>query len=93
MSEARHKAINTQPQLPLRDQERENWAFFLGLPETDRARLRPEQVKDVQLFRPLFEFSGACAGCGETPYLRLVSQLFGDRIVIANAILHPKGTG
>jgi pyruvate-ferredoxin/flavodoxin oxidoreductase len=84
-SEAKHKAINMQPQLPLREQERDNWAFFLSLPETDRHALRADQVKDVQLFRPLFEFSGACAGCGETPYLKLMSQLFGDRSVVANA--------
>jgi pyruvate-ferredoxin/flavodoxin oxidoreductase len=84
-SEARLKAINMRPQLPLREPERANWAFFLSLPETDRAALRPDQVKDVQLFRPLFEFSGACAGCGETPYLKLMSQLFGDRAIVANA--------
>jgi len=80
-----HKALNMQPQLPLREAERANWSFFLSLPETDRAVLRPDQVKDVQLFRPLFEFSGACSGCGETPYLKLMSQLFGDRTIVANA--------
>jgi pyruvate-ferredoxin/flavodoxin oxidoreductase len=84
-SEAKHKAINMAPQPPLRDAEQANWSFFLSLPETDRGLLRADQVKDVQLFRPLFEFSGACAGCGETPYLKLMSQLFGDRTVVANA--------
>jgi pyruvate-ferredoxin/flavodoxin oxidoreductase len=73
-------------QLPLRDQERENWEFFLGLPETPRTDgLKFNNVKNVQLLQPLFEFSGACAGCGETPYLKLMSQLFGDRTIIANA--------
>jgi len=84
-TETKLKAINMRPQLPLREPERKNWEFFLSLPETDRTVLRPEQVKDVQLFRPLFEFSGACAGCGETPYVKLMSQLFGDRAVVANA--------
>jgi pyruvate-ferredoxin/flavodoxin oxidoreductase len=84
-SQTRLKAINMQQQAPLRNQERANWDFFLGLPETDRAALRPDSIKDVQLLEPLFEFSGACAGCGETPYLKLLSQLFGDRALIANA--------
>jgi pyruvate-ferredoxin/flavodoxin oxidoreductase len=84
-SEAKLKAINMRPQPPLREAEKVNWSFFLGLPETDRQALRADQVKDVQLFRPLFEFSGACAGCGETPYLKLLTQLFGDRAVVANA--------
>jgi pyruvate-ferredoxin/flavodoxin oxidoreductase len=84
-SEVRHKAINMAPQPPLRTAEARNWAFFLDLPEPDRGALSPGQVKDVQLFEPLFEFSGACAGCGETPYLKLLSQLFGDRVLIANA--------
>jgi pyruvate-ferredoxin/flavodoxin oxidoreductase len=84
-SEVRHKAINMVPQPPLRDQERANWDFFLGLPETDRSALRSGRVNEVQLLQPLFEFSGACAGCGETPYLKLLSQLFGDRALIANA--------
>ncbi len=80
------KAINMEPQLPLRDQERENWEFFLTLPETPRHDgLSFTNVKNVQLLEPLFEFSGACAGCGETPYLKLMSQLFGDRTIIANA--------
>ncbi|HVB28827.1 MAG TPA: pyruvate:ferredoxin (flavodoxin) oxidoreductase [Terriglobia bacterium] len=84
-SEARHKAINMESQPPLRDQERENWDFFLQLPEMDRSPLSLGQVKDTQLLEPLFEFSGACAGCGETPYIKLMTQLFGDRCLIANA--------
>ena len=72
-------------QMPLREAERANWNFFLDIPETDRNQLNTSTVKDVQLLRPLFEFSGACAGCGETPYLKLLSQLFGDRAIIANA--------
>ncbi len=80
------KAINMAPQLPLREQERRNWQFFLSLPEEPRYDgLKFNNVKNVQLLQPLFEFSGACAGCGETPYLKLLSQLFGDRTIIANA--------
>src|SRR5213079_1702558 len=81
----RLKAINMRPQEPLRDQERANWDFFLKLPEVERNAVRVDHVKDIQLLEPLFEFSGACAGCGETPYLKLLSQLFGDRALIANA--------
>ena len=84
-TEVKHKAINMLPQAPLRAPERDNWEFFLSLPEASREQLKPGQVKDVQLFQPLFEFSGACAGCGETPYIKLVTQLFGDHVVIANA--------
>ena len=84
-SDASHKAINMAPQAPLREQERRNWDFFLGLPEVDRSKLSHGQVKDLQLLQPLFEFSGACAGCGETPYIKLLTQLFGDRLYIANA--------
>ncbi len=84
-SEVRHKAIDMVPEAPLRDREAANWEFFLGLPEADRHALNMSQVKDAQLLQPLFEFSGACAGCGETPYLKLLSQLFGDRAIIANA--------
>ncbi len=84
-TEVKHKAINMEPQAPLRVAERENWNFFLSLPEANREQLKPGQVKDVQLFQPLFEFSGACAGCGETPYIKLMTQLFGDHVVIANA--------
>ena len=84
-TEARLKAINMQPQPPLRDAERNNWDFFLGLPELDRRKLKTTTLRQQQLMQPLFEFSGACAGCGETPYIKMLSQLFGDRAVIANA--------
>ena len=84
-TEVKHKAINMVPQIPLREQEAKNWEFFLNLPEMDRTKLSMGQVKDIQLLEPLFEFSGACSGCGETPYIKLMSQLFGDRAVIANA--------
>jgi pyruvate-ferredoxin/flavodoxin oxidoreductase len=84
-SDASHKAINMAPQAPLREAERDNWEFFLGLPEVDRAKISHTQVKDIQLLQPLFEFSGACAGCGETAYIKLLTQLFGDRLYIANA--------
>ncbi|MGB8261160.1 MAG: pyruvate:ferredoxin (flavodoxin) oxidoreductase [Terracidiphilus sp.] len=84
-SDASRKAINMAPQEPLRMTERENWDFFLSLPEVDRSKLSHGQVKDLQLLQPLFEFSGACAGCGETPYVKLLTQLFGDRLYIANA--------
>jgi len=84
-AEVRHKAINMEAQAPLRTPERENWDFFLSLPEANREQLKVSQVKDVQLLQPLFEFSGACSGCGETPYIKLMTQLFGDHVVIANA--------
>ena len=84
-SEEKHKAINMQPQALLRETERANWEFFTSLPDFDRDHLAYTQVKDVQLLKPLFEFSGACAGCGETPYIKLLTQLFGDRLLIANA--------
>jgi pyruvate-ferredoxin/flavodoxin oxidoreductase len=79
------KAINLEPQPPIREQERENWKFFLTLPEIERSELKVHTVKGAALLHPLFEFSGACAGCGETPYVSLLSRLFGDRAVIANA--------
>jgi pyruvate-ferredoxin/flavodoxin oxidoreductase len=84
-SEAKHKAINMEAQLPLRASESVNWEFFTKLPDFERNRLSHAQVKDAQLLNPLFEFSGACSGCGETPYLKLLTQLFGDRLMIANA--------
>ena len=84
-SEAKHKAINMTPQEPLRKPESLNWDFFAALPDCDRGRLAHSHVKDVQLLEPLFEFSGARAGCGETPYIKLLTQLFGDRLLIANA--------
>src|SRR5690606_9562213 len=80
------KPLVMQPQAPLVETERRNWEFFLTLPEVTRnGHYTMDNVKDVQLLPPLFEFSGACAGCGETPYLKLLSQLFGDRALIANA--------
>ncbi|MEW6286665.1 MAG: pyruvate:ferredoxin (flavodoxin) oxidoreductase [Chloroflexota bacterium] len=84
-SQAGRKAINMAPQPPLREQEAKNWEFFMSIPDLDRKLINPSTIKNSQLLRPLFEFSGACAGCGETPYVKLVSQLFGDRAVIANA--------
>ncbi len=84
--EAGKKAINMGDQLPIREQERENWNFFRSLPEVPRVDgVKFTNVKNTQLLRPLFEFSGACAGCGETPYVKLATQLFGDRMIIANA--------
>jgi pyruvate-ferredoxin/flavodoxin oxidoreductase len=79
------KAINMAPQPALRESEVKNWDFFMEIPDLDRKLINPSTIKNSQLLRPLFEFSGACAGCGETPYVKLVSQLFGDRSVIANA--------
>ena len=84
-SDTKRRAINMQEQAPLRATEAANWDFFLTLPEFDRNKLSPNQVKDLQLFQPLFEFSGACSGCGETPYIKLLTQLFGDRTLIGNA--------
>ncbi len=84
-SQPKRRAVNMEPQRPLREQERANWDYFIQLPELDRAGLPINQIKYSQLLQPLFEFSGACAGCGETPYLRLLSQLYGDRALIANA--------
>ncbi|MDD5671607.1 MAG: thiamine pyrophosphate-dependent enzyme, partial [Candidatus Omnitrophica bacterium] len=84
-SEARLRAINMNPQLPLREKERDNWNFFLKLPTADRRELKVNNIRQQQMMQPLFEFSSACAGCGETPYLKLMSQLFGDRALVANA--------
>jgi pyruvate-ferredoxin/flavodoxin oxidoreductase len=84
-SEPRLKAINMEPQLPLREKERENWDYFLSLPNPDRRQLKLNKIAQQQMQEPLFEFSGACGGCGETPYLKLVTQLFGDRMLVANA--------
>jgi pyruvate-ferredoxin/flavodoxin oxidoreductase len=83
--ETRLKAINLMPQAPLRAAERENLEFFLGIPELDRTTLKIDTVRGSQLLEPLFEASGACAGCGETPYLKLLTQLYGDRLLVANA--------
>jgi len=84
-AETRLKAINMVAQPPLREPERANWDFFLKIPELDRRNIKPGSIRQQQVQEPLFEFSGACAGCGETPYLKLMSQLFGDRAIIANA--------
>ncbi|HAX42563.1 MAG TPA: pyruvate:ferredoxin (flavodoxin) oxidoreductase [Solibacterales bacterium] len=81
----KRRAINMEEQPPLREQEAANWDYFLKLPEFDRSKLSHNQVKDLQVLEPLFEFSGACSGCGETPYVKLLTQLFGDRTLIANA--------
>jgi pyruvate-ferredoxin/flavodoxin oxidoreductase len=79
------KAINMAPQPAIREREAVNWDYFMGLPDLPRAAVNPATVKNSQLLRPLFEFSGACAGCGETPYIKLMTQLFGDRAIVANA--------
>lgn len=79
-----HKSLDMAPQAPLREQERRNYEFFLGLPEADRKLIKAE-VKATQFYEPLIEYSGACAGCGETPYLKLLTQMFGDRLFMANA--------
>ena len=84
-SEVRLKAINMVPQPPLRAPEKENWEFFLKIPDLDRRKIKVGTIRQQQVQEPLFEFSGACSGCGETPYVKLVSQLFGDRAVVANA--------
>ena len=79
------KAINMEPIAAHLDQEKKNFDFFMQLPDVDRTKIEKKLVKNVQLLRPLFEFSGSCAGCGETPYVKLLTQLFGDRLMIANA--------
>ena len=84
-SEAKHKAINMEPQPPLREKYNEYWNYFQSIPDIGRDQISHGQVKDSQLLEPLFEFSGACAGCGETPYIKVMTQLFGDRALIANA--------
>ena len=84
-TEARHKSLNLEPVLEHRDTERARWDFFRAIPELDRSLLAHNTVKGAAVLQPLFEFSGACAGCGETPYLKLLSQLFGDRLLVANA--------
>jgi pyruvate-ferredoxin/flavodoxin oxidoreductase len=81
----KHKAIDMHPQAPLRESERVNYDFFLGLPEVDRTKVARLDHKSSQFLEPLFEYSGACAGCGETPYIKLLTQLFGDRLLVANA--------
>jgi pyruvate-ferredoxin/flavodoxin oxidoreductase len=83
-SNPKHKALDMHEQMPLRESERESYSFFLDLPEVDRTQVKRD-VKGSQFFQPLFEYSGACAGCGETPYVKLMSQLYGDRALVANA--------
>jgi pyruvate-ferredoxin/flavodoxin oxidoreductase len=80
-----HRAINMHDKVPLLQNEKQNWEFFLGIPEMDRTQINLNTVKGTQFLQPLFEFSGACSGCGETPYLKLLTQLFGDRMIVANA--------
>jgi pyruvate-ferredoxin/flavodoxin oxidoreductase len=80
-----HKAINMVAQPPIREREKTNWEFFLTLPDVDTSQLNMGAIKNSQLALPLFEFSGACSGCGETPYIKLATQLFGDRMIVANA--------
>jgi pyruvate-ferredoxin/flavodoxin oxidoreductase len=84
-SNVSRRAVNMAPVAPLRDRERDNFAFFLRLPEFDRSAIKHGTIPGSMLLDPLFEFSGACAGCGETPYIRLATQLFGDRMLVANA--------
>ncbi|MGZ8549926.1 MAG: pyruvate:ferredoxin (flavodoxin) oxidoreductase, partial [Chitinophagaceae bacterium] len=84
-SQPGHKAIDMHDVMPVREMEKDNWDYFLRLPDIDRARVNKSTVKGSQLLQPLFEFSGACSGCGETPYLKLLTQLFGDRMLVANA--------
>jgi pyruvate-ferredoxin/flavodoxin oxidoreductase len=84
-TEAKHKSLDLAPAAERREVERPHWDFFLRLPEVERTAVRHDTVKGAALLEPLFEFSGACAGCGETPYLKLLTQLFGDRMIVANA--------
>ena len=84
-SNPQRKALNMYPQPPIREQEKQNWSFFLSLPEYDRRELKTGTIKGAMVLQPLFEFSGACLGCGENPYIKLATQLFGDRMLVANA--------
>ena len=81
----KHKSLDMAPQRPIRETERANFNFFLDLPEVDRTKVKTNDVKGAQFLEPLFEYSGACTGCGETPYIKLLTQLYGDRTMIANA--------
>ncbi len=83
--EVKHKAINMVPKMDVLEEEKANFDFFLDIPEYDRTKVKTETVKGSQVLKPLFEYSGSCAGCGETPYVKLMSQMFGDRMIIANA--------
>ncbi len=80
-----HKALTMVPNPEIHDKEVANWDFFMKLPDVDRTKVRTDNIRSMQVLRPLFEFSGACAGCGETPYVKMLSQLFGNRLVVANA--------
>jgi pyruvate-ferredoxin/flavodoxin oxidoreductase len=82
---AKHKSIDMTPKEGRMEKERANWEFFKSIPEFDRTQVKVASIKGSQMLEPLFEFSGACAGCGETPYLKLLTQMFGDRILVANA--------
>jgi pyruvate-ferredoxin/flavodoxin oxidoreductase len=82
---AKHKAIDMEPKMAHLERERASYDFFMGLPEVDRDKVKADTIKGSQLLQPLFEFSGACAGCGETPYIKLITQFFGDRMLIGNA--------
>ena len=73
------------PNEKIHDKEEANWDFFMSLPDVDRTKVKTDNIRSMQVLRPLFEFSGACAGCGETPYVKMLSQLFGNRLVVANA--------
>ena len=84
-SNVSRKALNMSAQPPLREAERQNWEFFTGLPDYERDALKRNTIAGAMIMQPLFEFSGACVGCGETPYVKLASQLFGDRMLVANA--------
>lgn len=84
-SQSNRKAINMEAQAPIREQENANWDFFVDIPELPRNLIKISSIRQQQVQQPLFEFSGACAGCGETPYLKLLTQLFGDRMIVANA--------
>jgi pyruvate-ferredoxin/flavodoxin oxidoreductase len=84
-TQVKHKAIDMEPKIPNLDRERAGWDFFLSIPDVDRTKVKLDTVKGSQFLLPLFEFSGACAGCGETPYIKLITQLFGDRMLIGNA--------
>ena len=84
-TQVKHKAIDMEPKIPHLERERAGWDFFLTIPDVDRTKVKLDTVKGSQFLLPLFEFSGACAGCGETPYIKLITQLFGDRMLIGNA--------
>ncbi len=84
-TQVKHKAIDMEPKIPHLERERAGWDFYLTIPDVDRTKVKLDTVKGSQFLLPLFEFSGACAGCGETPYIKLITQLFGDRMLIGNA--------